>query len=180
MRSFWMRNIMMTSTPAMPASSDVERSQPANSVASGMSARGATMRISRDAERGEHVPGRARDARVPDVADDGDLEAVEALLRLEDRQRIEQALGRMRDVRFAGRQHARVRLHVRRRRARARRTPHRESRTRRRGRPRACRSCRACSRPSRARTAALRDSPHPRRAAWPRVRRTRACVSKVR
>ncbi len=43
-----------------------------------------------------------RDARARDVADDRDLELVEAALGLADGQRVEQALGRVREVRFAG------------------------------------------------------------------------------
>ena len=35
-----------------------------------------------DAERGQHMPGRTRHARMAHVADDGDLEAVELFLRL--------------------------------------------------------------------------------------------------
>ena len=53
--------------------------------ASGMSAAGATMRRSRHAERARTLLGRARDARVADVADDGDRQTVEALLVLQRR-----------------------------------------------------------------------------------------------
>ena len=63
-------------------------------------------------QRRQHVPGRAGDTRMFDVANDRDLEAVEFSLRLQDRERIQQSLGGMGNVRFAGRQHARVGLHV--------------------------------------------------------------------
>ena len=65
-----------------------------------------------DTQCRQHVPGRAGDARVFDVANDRDLEAVELSLRLQDRERIQQPLSGMGNVRFAGRQHARVGLHV--------------------------------------------------------------------
>ena len=97
-------------------------------------------------------------------------------LRLADRQRIEQALRRMREVRLAGVQDAHVRLHVC---ATRPGTPGSASRITNTStcRPAACRSCRACSRPSRARRAACRGSRRPRRAAAPRARTTRACAS---
>ncbi len=44
---FWMRSIITTSQPARPSSSEVMRVQPGNSLASGSSAAGATMRRSR-------------------------------------------------------------------------------------------------------------------------------------
>ena len=44
-----------------------------------MKAAGATMRSSRHTEGAEHLVGRARDARMADVADDGDRELREAL-----------------------------------------------------------------------------------------------------
>ena len=52
--------------------------------------------------------GRPRDARMLDVADDRDAELSHVALVALDRHEIEQALRRMRGVRFAGVQHADV------------------------------------------------------------------------
>ena len=65
-----------------------------------------------DPQRPQDVVGRARHARMPHVADDGDRELRQIRLALQDGQRIEQALRGMGHVRFAGRQHADMRPHV--------------------------------------------------------------------
>ena len=104
---------MMTSAPAMPAVDGCVALAAGEFAGVGREAARRDDADLGDAERCQHVPGGARHARVLHVADDGHLEAVELLLRLQDGERVEQPLRGMRDVRFARRQHAGVRLHVR-------------------------------------------------------------------
>ncbi len=65
-----------------------------------------------DAERGQDVVGRARDARMADVPDDGDRKLGKVRLALLDGQGIEQPLGGMGHMRLARREHADMRPHV--------------------------------------------------------------------
>jgi hypothetical protein len=112
MRSFWMRSIITTSAPSMPVSMEVERAQPSNSAGSGISASGATMRMSVCRACAAHArpsAPRASAARRRRWR----WKTIASALVLQDRQRIEQALGGMRHMRLAGRQHADMRRHVR-------------------------------------------------------------------
>ena len=180
MRSFWMRSIITTSAPAMPSSMRVKRCAPRNSSSAGSSASGATRRRSVVPRVCSARRRRARDARMLDVADDGDLEAGEAALVRANRQHVEQSLRGMREVRLAGADHRHVRRHVIDQELGHARLRNRESRTRRCSSPRACRWCPAWSRPWRASSIACRGSARVRPGAgWP-DRTRRACACSVR
>ena len=60
----------------------------------------------------QRLAGRARHARVPDVAHDGHGKLIAMAFVLQDGERVEQALRRVRQMRLAGRQHAHRRPHM--------------------------------------------------------------------
>ena len=93
-RSCWMRSIMMTSASATASSIDVVGVTPKRASSRGISVGGPHAHTSR-AHRVEQQHVRSQDAAVQQVADDRDLQALEALLVLADRERVEQRLRRV-------------------------------------------------------------------------------------
>ena len=82
MRSFWMRSIMTTSASFEPGGRGRVARAAGELVRFGHQRRRGDDAQVRDPERAERMPGRARDARVADVADDRDREPGEVPLVL--------------------------------------------------------------------------------------------------